>query len=76
MNIIPRPVLFAHSFGGGKLMITSPSHVKAQKVDSRTWMQTKAHDHKWYLQEDHDTKKHDKGIIQLFFCQIQFWYMK
>jgi hypothetical protein len=28
VNIAPRLVLFAHLFGGGKLMTTSPSHVK------------------------------------------------
>jgi hypothetical protein len=34
INIAPRPVLFAHSFRGGKLMTTSSSHGKAQKLIS------------------------------------------
>jgi hypothetical protein len=38
--------MFAHPSRGGKLMTTSPSHLKAQKVVSKTWMQTKAHDQK------------------------------
>jgi len=71
INIAPRLdrlVLFAHSFGGGKLMITSPSHLKAQIVAFRTWMKIEAHDHKWYFTKDHDTKKHDQWIIWLFLC--------
>ncbi len=44
VNIVPKldwPVLFAHMFGGGKLMITSPSYLKAQRIAFRTWIQTK-----------------------------------
>jgi hypothetical protein len=38
-------VLFAHPSRGGKLT-TSFSYLKIQKIASRTWMQTKAHDQK------------------------------
>jgi hypothetical protein len=44
VNIAPKPILFTHSFRGGNLMTTSLSHVKAQKVDSKTWMRIEAHD--------------------------------
>ncbi len=70
VNIAPKfdwPILFAHPFAVGKLMTILPWHLKAQKVTFRTWMQTKAHDQKWYFQEDHDTKKHDQGITWQFF---------
>jgi hypothetical protein len=40
---LDRLVLYAHLFGGGKLMTTSPSHLKAQKVISKTWMQFEDH---------------------------------
>jgi hypothetical protein len=46
VNIIPkldRPILFAHPYRGGKLMTTSLSHLKAQKVTSKTWMEIEAH---------------------------------
>jgi hypothetical protein len=36
-------VLFAHLSRGGKLITISLSHLKIQKITSRTWMQTKAH---------------------------------
>jgi hypothetical protein len=49
-------------------MSTSPSHLKVQIVVSKIWMQTKAHNKKLYLQENHDTKKHDQGITWLFLC--------
>jgi hypothetical protein len=42
---------------------------------SITWMQIEAHDKKWYLQEYHDTKKHDQGLTWLFFHQLLFWYI-
>ncbi len=62
VNIVPRldwPILFAHPYRGGKLMTTSFSHLKAQRITSKTWMQIKAHNQKWYFQEDHDIEKHD-----------------
>jgi hypothetical protein len=62
VNIAPRFIMFTHLFRGGTLMTTSPSHENVQKIDSKTWMRIEAHDYKWYLQEHHDTKKHDKGI--------------
>jgi hypothetical protein len=46
-----------------KLMTTSLSHLKIQRTTSRTWMQTKAHDHKWYILKDHDIKKYDERVI-------------
>jgi hypothetical protein len=58
--------LFAHLFVGGKLMTISPSCLKAQRVTSKTWMQTKAHHKKGYFQENHDTKKYDQGITWWF----------
>jgi hypothetical protein len=36
--------MFAHLFGGGTLMKTSLSHLKAQIIVLKTWMQIKAHD--------------------------------
>jgi hypothetical protein len=44
VNIAPRPILFTHLFEAKNLMTTSPSHIKAQKVNFRTLMQIKAHD--------------------------------
>jgi hypothetical protein len=38
--------MFAHPFGGGKLMTTSPSHLKIQRITSKIWMQIEAHDQK------------------------------
>jgi len=35
-------------------------------------MQIEAHNQKWYVQEVHDTKKHDQGLILLFFHQLLF----
>jgi hypothetical protein len=79
INITPKLdwlVLFAHSSRGGKLMTTSPSHLKIQRVASRTWTQIEAHDQKWYFQEDHGIEKHDQKIIWLFFHELLFWYTK
>jgi hypothetical protein len=52
VNIGPRLdwfTFFAHPLGGGKLITTSFSHLKVQRVAFRTWMQIAAHDKKWYL---------------------------
>jgi len=42
------PILFTHPPKGGKLMTTSLSHLKVQKITSKTLMQTKADDQNWY----------------------------
>jgi hypothetical protein len=49
--------MFTHLSRGEKLMTTSLSHLKTQRIDSITWIQTEAHNQKWYFQEDHDTEK-------------------
>jgi hypothetical protein len=35
-------------------------------------MQTKAHDQKWYFEEDHDAKEHDQGKIGCSFANYYF----
>jgi len=43
-NIFPifdSPIFFTHPYGGGKLMIISPSCLKVQRTFSKTWIQTK-----------------------------------
>jgi hypothetical protein len=70
------PFLFTHLSRGGKSLIISPSHLKIQKVVSKTWMQIEAHNQKKYLQINHDTKKYDQRITWLFLRQLLFWYME
>jgi hypothetical protein len=57
-------------------MTSSPSHLKAQRVASKTWMQIKAHDQKRYFKENNDTEKHNQRITWLFFRQLLFWYVE
>jgi hypothetical protein len=63
-NIIPR---FDWLFGGGRLMITSFSHLTVQKIASKNWMQTRVHDRNIYILKAHDIKKHDQEITWLNF---------
>jgi hypothetical protein len=77
VSIVPSfdwPVLFVHLSRGGKLIITSLSHLIVQKMFSKTWMQTRVYGQKWYFQEGHDIEKHDKKLTWLSFHWFLFCY--
>jgi hypothetical protein len=62
VNFAPRLdwfILIAHTSKDGRLIITSPSHLKS---DSRTWLQIGVHNQKWGFQKVHDNEKYDQII--------------